>query len=516
MDIAQSSLLIKHSDAAFCLDVSRAGISHEAIACLAEELAAAHHAMGQIEAGAIKNADENRRVTHFTDRQSYADSATFAEVEAFFAQQRAEGTINSVVINGIGGSALGPQLVQQAVNGPYWNELSGDKRGGAARLYFTDNTDPAGVTDVLAVVDLAHTCVVTISKSGGTRESRNNMLVFEKAYTDAGLDFAAHACAVTMPGSKLDQYAVAGGWVARWPMAESIGGRTSEMAVVGHVPAAAAGVDFKAMVDGALTMDAWTRAEDVSENPAYLLAATWYLLGEGTGERNMVVVPYSDRLVLLAKYLQQLVMESLGKAVDRDFQLVEQGLTVYGNKGGTDAHAYVQQLQDGRNDFFITFVEVLEDAEQYDMETGLTMGDYLHNFMCGLRNALTSKGRSVIQITVDAVSPQTLGMLIALYERAVAAYAELVNINAFHQPGVEAYKKASSDLDVLSLRLQGIIADNAGFCGSAVALADTARIFCPVIEVDGLLAKFAANDRSFGGVVVSRSFVDGDWEYSFD
>ena len=202
MDIAQSSLLIKHSDAAFCLDVSRAGISHEAIACLAEELAAAHHAMGQIEAGAIKNADENRRVTHFTDRQSYADSATFAEVEAFFAQQRAEGTINSVVINGIGGSALGPQLVQQAVNGPYWNELSGDKRGGAARLYFTDNTDPAGVTDVLAVVDLAHTCVVTISKSGGTRESRNNMLVFEKAYTDAGLDFAAHACAVTMPGSK--------------------------------------------------------------------------------------------------------------------------------------------------------------------------------------------------------------------------------------------------------------------------------------------------------------------------
>jgi glucose-6-phosphate isomerase len=515
MDIENSSLAVKYSDAAFCLDVSRAGIPAESLSGLADKLAAAHAAMGQIEAGAIKNADENRRVTHFTDRQAYADSATYAEIEAFFAAQRSAGLIDSVVINGIGGSALGPQLVQQALNGPYWNELSAAKRGSAARIYFTDNTDPAGVTDILDVVDLARTCVVTISKSGGTRETRNNMLVFEAAYSAAGIDFAKHACAVTMPGSKLDQYAEAGGWAARWPMAESIGGRTSETAVVGHVPAAAAGLDFKAMLDGALTMDEWTRSADVSDNPAYLLAAAWYLLGEGTGERNMVVVPYSDRLVLLAKYLQQLVMESLGKAVDRDFQLVEQGLTVYGNKGGTDAHAYVQQLQDGRNDFFITFIEVLEDAAQYDMETGLTMGDYLHNFMCGLRNALTSKGRSVIQITINAVSPRTLGMLIALYERAVAAYAELININAFHQPGVEAYKKASSDLDALSLKLQGIVAANAGFCGSATALADSARIFCPVAEVEGLLAKFAANGRSFGGVSVTREFVDGDWEYRF-
>ena len=513
MDIATPSLAIKRSDAAFCLDVSRAGINPAAIAELAPQIADAHREMGEIEAGAIKNADEGRKVTHFTDRQAYADSATFGEIEAFFAAQREAGVIDSVVINGIGGSALGPQLVQQALNGPYWNELSREKRGGAARIYFTDNTDPAGVTDVLQVVDLARTCVVTISKSGGTRETRNNMLVFEAAYKAAGLDFAAHACAVTMPGSKLDQYATEGGWTARWAMADSIGGRTSETAVVGHVPVAAAGLDFKAMLDGALVMDEWTRAADVSDNPAYLLAASWYLLGKGSGERNMVVVPYSDRLVLLAKYLQQLVMESLGKAVDRNSEVVEQGLTVYGNKGGTDAHAYVQQLQDGRNDFFITFIEVLEDAVHYDMETGLTMGDYLHNFMCGLRNALTSKGRSVIQITIDAVSARTLGMIVALYERAVAFYAELININAFHQPGVEAYKKASLDLDALSLRLQDVIAGNSGFRGSAVALANSAGIDA-ASEVEGLLAKFAANSRSFGGVTVSRDFVDGDWEYA--
>ena len=75
----------------------------------------------------------------------------------------------------------------------------------------------------------------------------------------------------------------------------------------------------------------------------------------------MVIVPYSDRLILLSRYLQQLVMESLGKEKDLDGNTVHQGLNVFGNKGGTDAHAFIQQLNDGRDDFFVTFIEVLED-----------------------------------------------------------------------------------------------------------------------------------------------------------
>ncbi len=76
----------------------------------------------------------------------------------------------------------------------------------------------------------------------------------------------------------------------------------------------------------------------------------------------MVILPYKDRLELFSKYLQQLVMESLGKEHDSDGKLVNQGIVVLGNKGATDQHSYVQQLMDGLNNFFVTFIEVLRDG----------------------------------------------------------------------------------------------------------------------------------------------------------
>lgn len=159
----------------------------------------------------------------------------------------------------------------------------------------------------------------------------------------------------------------------------------------------------------------------------------------------MVILPYKDRLLLLSRYLQQLVMESLGKELDLDGHPVHQGIVVYGNKGSTDQHAYVQQLRDGPDNFFATFIEVLEDREGPSSEVGegATSGDYLLGFLLGTREALTEEGRSSITITIPRVSPQTVGALIALYERAVGLYASLVNINAYHQPGVEAGKKAA-------------------------------------------------------------------------
>ena len=77
----------------------------------------------------------------------------------------------------------------------------------------------------------------------------------------------------------------------------------------------------------------------------------------------MVILPYRDRLMLFPKYLQQLIMESLGKEKDLNNKVVNQGITVYGNKGTTDQHAYVQQLRDGVNNFFATFIEVLHDRD---------------------------------------------------------------------------------------------------------------------------------------------------------
>jgi glucose-6-phosphate isomerase len=139
------------------------------------------------------------------------------------------------------------------------------------------------------------------------------------------------------------------------------------------------GLDIDALLAGAKACDEVTRSTQTSRNPAALLAAMWFHAGGGRGAKDMVVLPYKDRLELFSKYLQQLIMESLGKELDRNGKVVNQGLAVYGNKGSTDQHAYVQQLRDGLNNFFVTFIEVLRDRDGASLavEPGVTSGDYL-------------------------------------------------------------------------------------------------------------------------------------------
>ena len=228
-------------------------------------------------------------------------------------------------------------------------------------------------------------------------------------------------------------------------MFDWVGGRTSEMSAVGLVPADLQGLDMDALLAGAALCDEATRVRDARKNPAMLLALAWYHATNGKGEKDMVVLPYKDRLVLLSRYLQQLVMESLGKRLDLDGKRVDQGIAVYGNKGSTDQHAYVQQLRDGVNNFFAVLVRVLEDGGTgSEVEPGVTPGDYLHGFLLGTRAALFENDRQSVTITVQRADAQTVGALIALFERAVGFYAILVNINAYHQPGVEAGKKAAA------------------------------------------------------------------------
>ena len=137
-----------------------------------------------------------------------------------------------------------------AINGPYWNELTDAQRRGYLKIYFLDNTDTAGAVDALAVCDLKKTLVVNISKSGGTQETKNNMIDCMNAYAAAGLDFAKHSCAITMKNSELDRLARSSNWLRTFEMAESIGGRTSVTSIVGHLPAALAGVNFRNFLQG--------------------------------------------------------------------------------------------------------------------------------------------------------------------------------------------------------------------------------------------------------------------------
>jgi glucose-6-phosphate isomerase len=343
----------------------------------------------------------------------------------------------NVLIIGIGGSALGPQFVADALASPL------DR----IKAYFLDNTDPDGIDKVFAELGatVAQTLAVVISKSGSTKETRNGMLEAKTAYQRAGLDFSRHAVAVTGEGSELDRLAHAEKWLECFPMWDWVGGRTSVTSAVGLLPAALQGINIMELLRGAKSCDTVTRRPDTVHNPAAVMALMWHFATDGRGTKDLVMLPYKDRLLLFSRYLQQLIMESIGKQFDRDGVLVNQGLTVYGNKGSTDQHAYVQQLREGVANFFVTFIEVLKDRDGSSqlVEEGVTSGDFLFGFSQGTRTALYENGRESMTLTISQVDAYTVGVLIALFERAVGLYASLININAYHQPGVEAGKKAS-------------------------------------------------------------------------
>jgi glucose-6-phosphate isomerase len=445
------------------LDISRMGFGNDFLGPMETGMQQAFNAMAELEKGAIANPDEKRMVGHYWLRNSALAptgeirdeiDAAVTKVKSFAAdihQGRilaANGKLfTRLLVIGIGGSALGPQFVADALSS------SSDRM----KPYFLDNTDPDGMDRVFAVlgVELAQTLAIVISKSGSTKETRNGMLEAQAAYRRAGLEFARHAVAVTGEGSELDKLAQAEGWLERFPMWDWVGGRTSVTSAVGLLPAALQGIDIQALLDGARACDEITRQPDTHSNPAALMALMWHYATNGRGEKDMVMLPYKDRLLLFSRYLQQLIMESIGKELDLDGKVVNQGLTVYGNKGSTDQHAYVQQLREGVANFFVTFIEVLKDREEPSMlvEEGITSGDFLFGFLQGTRTALHEMGRDSMTITVTRIDPFTMGVLIALFERTVGLYASLVNINAYHQPGVEAGKKAAGAVIALQSKV---------------------------------------------------------------
>ncbi|MHC4902680.1 MAG: glucose-6-phosphate isomerase, partial [Planctomycetota bacterium] len=341
--------LVADRELGISVDISRVRFDDNFFDSMTVQMSQAMDAMEELEGGSTANPDEQRMVGHYWLR----------------APERAPSQEIVNAITTMRGS------VRQFARDVHEGRLTG----------FIDNTDPDGMDRVLLDLDgaLGQTLVTVVSKSGGTPEPSNAMIEVQTAYRRAGLDYAPHFVAVTGAGSRLDETAAAEGWLKRFPIWDWVGGRTSVMSAVGLVPAALQGIDIDALLDGASAMDGLTRRRDLRRNPAALLALMWHRLGNGRGARDMVVLPYKDRLLLLSRYLQQLVMESLGKEQDRSGATVHQGIAVYGNKGSTDQHAYVQQLRDGVLNFFVTFIQVLTDraAASVEVRPGITAGDYL-------------------------------------------------------------------------------------------------------------------------------------------
>lgn len=497
--------LYYHDGLKLYLDVSRMRFDDDFVRKIQPRFEKAFKDMAALEAGAIANPDENRMVGHYWLRDANLaptaalkhDIVSTLESLQTFAKDVHSGKIHpplaekftDIISIGIGGSALGPQFVAEALS-PVDAPLA---------IHFIDNTDPAGIDRILSKLQnrLFSTLVINISKSGGTPEPRNGLLEVKHAYETKGLNFANYAIAVTSEGSNLDKLAQTEGWLATFPMHDWVGGRTSEMSAVGLLPAVLQGIDITAMLDGAREMDQATRATDIKKNPAALLALSWYFAGNGKGEKDMVVLPYKDSLLLFSRYLQQLVMESLGKESDLEGNTVYQGIAVYGNKGTTDQHAYVQQLREGVPNFFLTFIEVLEDrrGESIQVEPGVTSGDYLSGLLQGTRQAIYENQRDSITVTISQVTPRTVGALIALYERAVGLYGFLVNVNAYHQPGVEAGKKAAAAVLELQQQVVGVLSE----VGQPISLADLAvKVGAPgkIETIYKIVRHLNANHRS--------------------
>uniref|UniRef100_A0A0D9X8Y6 Glucose-6-phosphate isomerase n=1 Tax=Leersia perrieri TaxID=77586 RepID=A0A0D9X8Y6_9ORYZ len=441
--------LYQHKQLGLFVDVSRIGFTEGFLRRMEAPMQRAFEAMRELEKGAIANPDEGRMVGHYWLRSPALAPNSFLREKIETTLERIIAFTNDVISAkirppsspagrftqilsiGIGGSSLGPQFVAEA--------LAPDNP--PLMIRFIDNTDPAGIDHQIAQLgpELASTLVIVISKSGGTPETRNGLLEVQKAFRDAGLEFSKQGVAITQENSLLDNTARIEGWLARFPMFDWVGGRTSEMSAVGLLPAALQGIDIKEMLVGAAQMDEETRNTEIKENPAALLALCWYWASDGIGSKDMVVLPYKDSLLLLSRYLQQLVMESLGKEFDLD-----------GNRG--------------------------------------------------TRSALYANDRESITVTVQEVNPRAVGALVALYERAVGLYAYLININAYHQPGVEAGKKAAGE--VLALQKRILLVLNEASCKDPVEpltldqIAD--RCHCPeeIEMIYKIIQHMAANDRA--------------------
>jgi len=492
---------LQYDDLGFAIDISRMNFADDLFEKMRPQIDHAFRAMVELEGGEIANPDEQRMVGHYwlrapglaPNEQLRRDiETTNARIKKFAADVHSGKIMASggekfqhTLLIGIGGSALGPQFIADALG----------NASDPADIFFFDNTDPDGFDRTFEKIDsgLAQTLVVVISKSGGTKETRNGMLEAQARFRNAGLEFGKHAVAVTGVGSELDKYAEQHGWLARFPMHDWVGGRTSVMSAVGLLPAALEGFDIDNFLAGAAAMDNHTRKPDARENASMLLALMWFYAGNGRGEKDMVILPYKDRLALFSKYLQQLVMESLGKERDLQGKVVHQGIAVYGNKGSTDQHAYVQQLRDGIANFFVTFIEVRKDrpaGTRFEVEDGVTSGDYLQGFLRGTRAALYENGRESITLSIPEVTSFQVGALIALYERAVGFYGSLVNVNAYHQPGVEAGKKAATRLLDLQKRVRSKLSSPPGQTADQIARA----LEADAEDVFHALRHLAAND----------------------
>lgn len=360
------------------------------------------------------------------------------------------------VVLGIGGSALGPLAVHQALNHYYYNELPAEKRGHRPRFYVMDNIDPVRFKELLQMLDPRKTLFNVISKSGNTSETMSQFLIVRDTLRRVCGDSYAQHIVVTTDKEKgnLLPLALKEGY-KRFVIPAGVGGRFSELTPVGLLVAAICGIDVHQLLEGAIAMDQWIRnSKGVLSNPAQLRAALAYLSLQ-KGKNISVFMPYADGLKTMADWYAQLWAESLGKRFDRQGQVVHVGQTPVKALGVTDQHSQVQLFVEGPDDKVITFVtvETFKETQQIPIDLdlpediqflgGRTLEELLFAEQKATEYALTLAGKQHQKMSLSTLDAYNVGQLLLLLEWETAYMGELLNINAFDQPGVEEGKNGT-------------------------------------------------------------------------
>jgi len=361
---------------------------------------------------------------------------------------------DTIVVLGIGGSALGTIALQHALLKPHWNELDDEARDYFPRLYVLDNVDPSTIAPLLDRIDVSRTLFNVISKSGTTAETMAQfMIVREKLRAALGDDgYRRHVIFTTDPEKGVLRRLADDEGVPTLPVPPNVGGRFSVLSAVGLLPAALAGIDIEALLAGAAAMDERCHTDELLDNPAAVFAALQFLAHTERSAPLHVMMPYTDRLYSSADWFRQLWAESLGKRVDLEGREVSVGPTPVKALGATDQHSQVQLYIEGPFDKTITFLtarelpvdlaipHVYEDVAELGYLGGRTLGELLDAERQATASALAASGRMNMTIELPRIDAHAMGELFMMLQIATVYAGALYHVDPLDQPGVELGK----------------------------------------------------------------------------
>ena len=343
--------------------------------------------------------------------------------------------IETIAVIGIGGSSLGAKAIYEFVK-----PINNLKR----KLYFFESTDPINITTLLAKFDIKKTHFLVISKSGTTVETFS---IYKYIYSLQN-DASAYTF-ITDPDSPLEKYAnETGASVLHLP--HNVGGRFSVLSTVGLVPLALCGVDIKALLDGAKSIKE-SFFNDGYMKDTLLKKASFYAKHHAQYHINCLFA-YSESLKYFCEWYVQLWGESLGK--HQKHSAFNVGLTPIGLIGPKDQHSFLQLIMEGTRDKSVTFIKIedfhdkisipditLPHLESLDCLNSLPFSKLINMQCDSVTEALLDQDDIPLDsISIETINEHNIGSLIFYYELLTSLVGELIDVNTYDQPGVEAGK----------------------------------------------------------------------------